>query len=71
MQNNTIEKLTELLTKDIDPKELAKCLRRFKHIAIVLLLEQKEELADKNWVTDGHYWLTRFEEILDPQLIDD
>ena len=71
MENNIIEKLTEFLTKKIKPKELAKSLRRFEHETIKMVLNaESEDTYCKDWIADGHYFLTELCEILDPKLED-
>ena len=71
MENNIIEKLTEFLTKNIEPKDLAKSLRRFEHETIKMVLNaESEDTYCKDWIADGHYLLTELCEILDPKLED-
>ena len=72
MENNIIEKLTEFLTKNIEPKDLAKSLRRFEHETIKMVLNaESEDTYCKDWIADGHYFLTELCEILDPKLEDE
>lgn len=65
-------KLEEFLTKNIDPKDLAKYLRRFKYETVKMVLNTEDnDSFCKEWISDGHYYLTELCEILDPQLLDE
>lgn len=68
MDKNTQKKLEELLGNFIDKKELAISLRRFSLETIRLVLADKEETLNKDWIAVGHYWINEICEILDPQL---
>lgn len=67
LNKQTQDKLVHLLTKEAEPKEFAKSIRRFTVEAIKLVLENEGSIK-KEWISDGHYWLTELCEILDPQL---
>lgn len=72
MDTATKKRLEEFLTKDIDPKVLAKHLRRFKYETVKMVLEaENNDTYCKDWIADGHYFITEFCEILDPQLEDE
>ncbi len=62
------EKLQEWLTEGITPKDLAMIIRRFKYETIKMVLHTQEEKYCKDWIAEGHYFLTELCEILDPQL---
>ena len=65
------QRLEEFLTKKIKPKELAKSLRRFDYEAIKMVLNaESEDTYCKDWIADGHYFLTELCEILEPKLED-
>ncbi len=66
------QRLEKFLTKNITPKELAKSLRRFEHETIKMVLNsENDDTYCKDWIADGHYFLTELCEILDPKLIDE
>lgn len=63
------QKLEEFLTKNIDEKSLAQSIRRYMHEATRMFINSKEDdYIDKEWISDGHYFLTELCEMLDPQL---
>ena len=71
METIVKQRLEEFLTKNITPKELAKSLRRFEHETIKMVLNaESEDIYCKDWIADGHYFLTELCEILDPKLED-
>ena len=71
METIVKQRLEEFLTKNIEPKELAKYLRRFKYETIKMVLNsENDDTYCKDWISDGHYFLTELCEILDPQLED-
>ena len=71
METIVKQRLEEFLTKKIKPKELANSLRRFEHETIKMVLNaESEDTYCKDWIADGHYFLTELCEILDPQLED-
>lgn len=65
------QKLEQFFERQITEKELAKHIRRFKYIMIKLVLESDEDFVNKEWVSDGHFWLTELCEILEPQLTEE
>lgn len=72
MEINIIDNLTVFLTKKVEPKELAKFLRRFKYEAVKMLLNMdNDDAVRKDWFSDGHYFLTELCEILDPSMEDE
>ena len=71
METIVKQRLEEFLTKRTAPKELAKSLRRFEHETIKMVLNaESEDTYCKDWIADGHYFLTELCEILDPKLED-
>ena len=61
-------KIIDFFTKGMDEKTVALFLRRFKEETVRFVLKDKEETYNKEWISEGHYWLTELCEILDPQL---
>lgn len=68
---STIEKLEEYLSKYASAEKLAKTIRRFNNETLKMYLETDSEGISKEWISDGHYFLTELCEILDPQLQDE
>lgn len=69
MSKEQENKLLEFFRKNIDIATFAKYVRRFKQETIHLVLECKDDqLYNKEWISDGHYWLTELCEIIDPNL---
>lgn len=71
METTVQAKLEAFLDKDIDPVELAKYLRRFKYETVRMVLTADSDTFCKEWIADGHYFLTELCEILDPQIMFD
>lgn len=71
MDNSTQERMINFLERKIDATTLAKHLRRFKYESLKMFLESESEGITKEWISNGHYFLTELCEILDPQLLDD
>ena len=67
--DNPEERLIEFL-KEIDATTLAKHLSRFKYECVKMFLESDSEGITKEWISDGHYFITQLCEVLDPQLED-
>ena len=66
------EKLEHFLTKIVDPEGLAQALRRFNYEAVKMLLSlPNDDFVRKDWVSDGHYFITELCEILSPSLEDE
>lgn len=55
---------------NIGCKSLATTIRRFMHEAIRMsfVIQEKDCAIDKDWLSEGHYFLTELCELLDPQL---
>ena len=64
---NTEKNIIEF-TKNIGTEQLALIIRRFKEQTIRIVLKSDEDLYNKEWISEGHFWLTELAEILDPQL---
>ena len=66
---NTInEKLAVFLDKNVSPEDLAKFLRCYNYEIIKMILNDKDGNFCKEFMADGHYFVTELCEILDPQL---
>lgn len=63
-------KLNQLLDKEIDPKTLAKYIRRVNYILSLTMIrnDQEKNPIDKDWADNGFYWLNELAETLDPVL---
>ena len=61
-------KLIEFVTKFIEPKQLALFIRRYKEQTVRLVLKKEDDVYNKDWISEGHFWLTELCEVLDPQL---
>ncbi|MFJ1491987.1 hypothetical protein [Capnocytophaga canis] len=71
MEKQVMNKLEVFLTNNIDNKSLAQSIRRFMHESIKMVINaegENAEILNKQWVSEGHYFLTELCEILDPQL---
>ena len=68
MKTEQKNKIIEFISKEVSPEYLALCIRRFKEETIRMLLNADNETFNKEWISEGHYWLTQFAEILEPQL---
>lgn len=64
---NTEKNIIEF-TKNIGTEQLALIIRRFKEQTIRIVLKSDEDLYNKEWISEGHFWLTELCEVLDPQL---
>ena len=62
------QQIIEFISKSIGTKELALIIRRFKEQTIRIVLKSDEDLYNKEWISEGHFWLTELAETLDPQL---
>lgn len=62
------QQIIEFISKSIGTKELALIIRIFKEQTIRMVLKSDEDLYNKDWISEGHFWLTELAEILDPQL---
>ena len=65
---NTEKNIIEFITKNIGTEQLALIIRRFKEQTVRMVLKSDEDLYNKDWISEGHYWLTELAETLDPQL---
>ena len=71
MDTATKQKLEFFLTAMIKEKDLALALRRFTMETVKMVLSATDDqVYNKDWISDGHYYLTELCEILDPQLED-
>jgi hypothetical protein len=61
-------KVIEFISKEVTPEFLALTIRRYKEQTIRLVLQKEDDVYNKDWISEGHYWLTELCEILDPQL---
>lgn len=54
----------------IDEKALALYLRRFAMEGIKMYIHHSSDAVavDKEWISNGHYWIHEFCELLDPHL---
>ncbi|KUJ63401.1 hypothetical protein AR687_04440 [Flavobacteriaceae bacterium CRH] len=74
MSNNTLSKETELrlndfFTNSIDPKLLAKTIRKVNYILALSIMRDCETMeTEKTSLQDGFYWLNELAEILNPYL---
>lgn len=68
MSKEQQNKLHNLLEKDMPAEYFALIVRRFKQEAIKLVLQADSDDFNKEWISEGHYWLTELCEILDPHL---
>ncbi len=68
MNTEQKNKIIEFISKEVSPEYLALCIRRFKEETIRMMLRTEDDLFNKEWISEGHYWLTQFAEILEPQL---
>lgn len=60
--------INEFFIKITDRKTFAKTTRRFLLETIKLVLASEDDKFNKEWITDGHFWLNDFCELIDPQL---
>ncbi len=74
MITNTLSKETELRLKDffsnsIDPKLMAKNIRKVNYILALSIMRDCETMEiEKLGLQDGFYWLNELAEILNPYL---
>ncbi|MFH7011955.1 hypothetical protein ACHRV5_08765 [Flavobacterium sp. FlaQc-52] len=62
-------RLTDFFTNKIDPKDMAKTIRRFKYLIALSVLEESEVFPfEKTNLKDDFYWLNELTEVLDPYL---
>ncbi|MDY3521979.1 hypothetical protein PG291_01830 [Riemerella anatipestifer] len=73
METQIKEKLEHFFTDEISGKSYARELRRFamETIKMYIVHDENKAYIDKEWISEGHYWLHRLCEILDPQLEDE
>lgn len=64
-----VNKLQTFFADTIELKEFTKRMRRLNYAAVTMQLTSENE-THKEWIADGHYWLTDFLEIIDPNLED-
>jgi hypothetical protein len=74
MSTNILSKETELrlnhfFTNSIDPKLLAKTIRKVNYILALSIMRDCETMeTEKTSLQDGFYWLNELAEILNPYL---
>ncbi len=68
MNTEQKNKIIEFVSKEVSPEYLALCIRRFKEETIRMMLRTEDDLFNKEWLSEGHFWLTQLAEILEPQL---
>ncbi len=68
MEKQLSEKIIEFFGREITDEEFARTTRRFVVETIRMVFESNHEHFNKEWLSDGYYWLNEFCEILDPQL---
>ncbi len=61
-------RIIEFISKEVSPVYLALCIRRFKEETIRMMLRTEDNTFNKDWISEGHFWLTQLAEILEPQL---
>ena len=61
-------RIIEFISKEVSPVYLALCIRRFKEETIRMMLRTEDDLFNKEWISEGNFWLTQLAEILEPQL---
>lgn len=70
MEKPIKERLERFFQHQICTDEFARHLRRMDDQMINIILRLEDDQYDKKWIEDGHYYLTRFCEVLDPVLED-
>lgn len=68
METTVLERLGSFLHGTIAPEELALQFRRLKLEVVRLLLQDEQGLYNKEWLTDGLFYLDALCEVLDPYL---
>jgi hypothetical protein len=75
MSTNNFSKETEarvvnFFADSIDPKDMAKYIRRINFILAqtVICEDEKRNVVNKEWLDSGFYYLNELAEILDPYL---
>jgi hypothetical protein len=62
-------RLTDFFANKIDPKDMAKTIRRFNYLIALSVMEESEVFPfEKNNLKDDFYWLNELAEVLDPYL---
>lgn len=65
----TNEKLNVFFKDEIDPKTMAKYIRRVNHIlALTTIREDDNNPLNREWLDDGYYHLNKLAEVLDPNM---
>jgi len=63
------QRLIDFFNKTVDPKDLAKTIRRLNYvIALGVMRKDKTLKLEVAKIEEGFYWLNEFAEILDPYL---
>ncbi|MBF7092139.1 hypothetical protein IUY40_11365 [Flavobacterium sp. ALJ2] len=75
MSTKTLTKETEtrlinFLTTEINPLEMAKCIRRINHFLALTVIRNDDNRnpINKYWLEDDFYWLNELAETLNPHL---
>jgi hypothetical protein len=63
-----VERLATFITQEIEPKSLAKKLRRLNYVIATDVLSNSESGQNTEWANTGFYWINELAEILDPML---
>jgi hypothetical protein len=62
-------RLTDFFANKIDPKDMAKTIRRFNYLIVLSVMEESEVFPfEKTSLKDDFYWLNELTEVLDPYL---
>ncbi|KLT69025.1 hypothetical protein [Flavobacterium sp. ABG] len=62
-------RLTDFFANKIDPKDMAKTIRRFNYLIALSVMEESEVFPfEKTSLKDDFYWLNELTEVLDPYL---
>jgi len=63
------QRLIDFFNKTVDPKDLAKTIRRLNYLIALGVMRKDETLKlEVVKIEEGFYWLNEFAEILDPYL---
>lgn len=69
-QNTVNEKIENFFRKEVDHEYFAKQLRRANYILSNVMMQPQAEykITGSHWVSDCHYFLNEFAELIDPVL---
>ncbi|MDY3343754.1 hypothetical protein PG326_00600 [Riemerella anatipestifer] len=67
------KQIRAIIEYNVGSKSLATIIRRFTHetVRMSFVVQEKDCSIEKDWLSEGYYFLTELCEILDPQLEDD